>query len=130
MRTYVSGKIHHIRVTEAELHYIGSVTIDKEIMDAANIEPYEQVHIVNLNNGERWVTYALPGKKGIFSLNGGGARHGRPGDTCIIMAYQQAEKFIPTPAVILNPATNEIIEKITYPITQPRPLDGPNIDVH
>lgn len=127
MRSFVSGKIHHIKVTEAELHYIGSVTIDAEIMKAANIMPYEHVHIVNLNNGERWETYALPGKTGVFSLNGGGARQGRPGDICIIMAYQQAETFTSAPAVILNPEDNSIKETLTYPLTEPRPVDGPSI---
>lgn len=127
MRTFVSGKIHHLRVTEAELHYIGSVTIDADILKAANIQPYEQVDIVNLSNGERWTTYALPGKPQVFSLNGGGARSGRPGDICIIMAYQQAEHFTEAPAVIIDSETNRIKETLTYPITSPRPEDAPSV---
>lgn len=128
MKTFISGKIHRICVTEAELEYIGSVTIDAEIMAEANIEPYERVDVANVTNGERFTTYALPGKKGVFALNGGAARLGRPGDICIVMAYQLAESFPGAPALIIG-ENNEIIERLHYPLTELRPIDGPGIDV-
>jgi len=88
-RTMLGGKIHRARVTGGCIDYIGSITIDAVLMAAAGIRENEQVHIVNLNNGERWVTYALPGGPGDIILNGGGARLCVPGDILVIMSYVQ-----------------------------------------
>lgn len=127
MKTFVAAKIHHISVTHAETNYIGSVTIDQNILQQAGIEPYEQVHIVNLTNGNRWETYALPGKPGVFSLNGGGALLGRVGDVCIIMTYKQEQTFSGATALILNSEYNTIRKTLQYPITTERPNDQPHL---
>lgn len=87
LKTYLTAKIHGLRVTAASVAYQGSVTIDKALLRAAGIAIGEQVHVVNLASGDRWVTYALAGETGEFSLNGGGARLGVVGDQCVIMAY-------------------------------------------
>lgn len=91
LRSYVTAKIHGIAVTAASVEYHGSVTIAGELLDAAGIDPYERVFVVNLNNGARWDTYAIPGAPGVFTLNGGSARLGVPGDRCVIMTYGLAE---------------------------------------
>jgi aspartate 1-decarboxylase len=89
-RTMLSAKIHMATVTEANLHYVGSITIDEDVMDAVGIIENEKVQVVNVNNGNRWETYALAGKRGtgVIGLNGAGARLVYPGDTLIIMAYK------------------------------------------
>ena len=101
--TVLKSKIHCARVTEANLNYMGSITIDEEMMDAAGMLEGEQVHIVNNNNGERFVTYILKGERGSkqICLNGAAARLVQPGDVVIIMAYAQmtpeeARDFKPT----------------------------------
>jgi len=85
----LKSKIHRVRVTEANLNYIGSVTIDEDLMDAANIIAGEKVHIVNNNNGERLETYVIrgPRKSGCICLNGAAARKVQVGDEVIIMSY-------------------------------------------
>lgn len=87
--TLLGGKIHRATVTEARLDYVGSITIDQSLMDAAGYVEYEQVSIVNLNNGNRFETYIIAGEpnSGTICLNGGGARLCLPGDTVIIMSY-------------------------------------------
>jgi aspartate 1-decarboxylase len=95
MKVFLSAKIHGLRVTEKSLHYQGSVAICRDLLKAAKIEPYEQVHVVNLANGERWITYAIPGEEGAFSLNGGGARLGEIGDVCIVMTFEMLKEFKP-----------------------------------
>src|SRR5207248_4564620 len=87
MRTMCKSKIHGAVVTEANLHYLGSLTIDRILMEAANIIPYEWVHVVNVNTGDRFETYAIEGEagSGILGLNGAAARLGQPGDKLIIM---------------------------------------------
>lgn len=115
MRTYVAAKIHDLTVTDAHLRYIGSVTIDAELLGAAGIDPYEQVDIVNLNNGARWTTYALPGDPGVFTLNGGGARLGELGDRCVIMTYRQAPEFPGARAVFCD-EQNRIVRQLDYPL--------------
>lgn len=87
----LKSKIHRVTVTEANLDYIGSITIDAELMDAAGILPNERVYIVDNNNGERFDTYAIEGprKSGVVCLNGAAARKVHPGDIIIIMAYCQ-----------------------------------------
>ena len=89
--TVLKSKIHCARVTEANLNYMGSITIDEDLMDAAGMLEGEQVHIVNNNNGERFVTYIIKGErgKGQICLNGAAARLVQPDDVIIIMAYAQ-----------------------------------------
>lgn len=85
----LKSKIHHVKVTEAQLHYIGSITIDEDLMDAANIIEHEKVQIVVLENGERFETYVIRGTRGsgMICLNGPAARRVSIGDTIIIMSY-------------------------------------------
>jgi aspartate 1-decarboxylase len=87
------SKIHHATVTEANLHYTGSITIDERLMEAADILPGERVQIVNLHNGTRIETYVMPGEKdsGDICLNGAAARLGMPGDLIIIISYAMME---------------------------------------
>ena len=111
--TVLKSKIHCARVTEANLNYMGSITIDEDLMDAAGMLEGEQVHIVNNNNGERFVTYIIKGErgKGQICLNGAAARLVQPDDVVIIMAYAQmtpdeARSF--RPAVIFPKAGNKL----------------------
>ena len=89
LRVMMKSKIHRATVTQADLHYEGSLTISAELMQAANILPYEMVHVYNVSNGERFETYALEGEadSGIICLNGAAARKGAPGDLIIITTY-------------------------------------------
>ena len=89
LRVMMKSKIHRATVTQADLHYEGSLTISAELMQAADILPYEMVHIYNVSNGERFETYALEGEadSGIICLNGAAARKGAPGDLIIITTY-------------------------------------------
>ena len=111
----VKSKIHRVTVTEANLNYIGSITIDEDLMDAANLIPNEKVHIVNNNNGERFETYIIKGERGsgVICLNGAAARKAQPGDIIIIMSYAQmdfeeAKTFKPA-VVFPDTKTNRII---------------------
>jgi aspartate 1-decarboxylase len=92
--TAFKSKIHRAIVTEADLNYEGSVTIDSDLMDAADILPHEQVQILNVNNGERFDTYALRGPRGsgVICLNGPAARLAHVGDTVIILTYATMER--------------------------------------
>lgn len=92
LRTVLAGKIHRATVTGACLEYVGSISIDRLLLQAAGISPYEQVHIVNINNGARFVTYALEATadSGVVVLNGAAARLAVPGDLVIVLAYAQA----------------------------------------
>ena len=110
--TVVKSKIHRVKVTGADLNYIGSVTIDKDLMDAANIIEGEKVQIVDNNNGERLETYVIPGERGSgeITLNGAAARKVSVGDVLIIIAYgildiEEAKKFKPA-LVFPNEETN------------------------
>lgn len=111
----LKSKIHRAIVTQADLNYVGSITIDEDLMDAANLIANEKVHIVNNNNGERFETYIIKGERGsgTICLNGAAARKVQPGDIIIIMAYaymdfEEAKVFKPT---IVHPdsTTNKII---------------------
>ena len=92
-RTMVTGKIHRARVTAADLHYVGSITIDEDLLDAAGILSYERVQVVDIDNGARLETYTIPGARGSgeVQLNGAAARLVSPGDLVIVMAYQLVE---------------------------------------
>ncbi|NLN26936.1 MAG: aspartate 1-decarboxylase [Firmicutes bacterium] len=89
LRTMCRGKIHRATVTDANLHYVGSITIDPVLLEAADILPYERVQVVNVNNGERFETYVIEGErgKGEVVINGAAARLAQPGDIVIIMSY-------------------------------------------
>ena len=98
----LKSKIHRVTVTQARLDYIGSITIDEDLLDAAGILPGERVYIVNNNNGARLDTYTIPGERGsgVICLNGAAARLVQPGDIVIIMAYatmtpEEARTFTP-----------------------------------
>lgn len=99
----LKSKIHRAKVTEAELHYVGSIAIDEDLMDAANIIEGEKVQIVNINNGERLETYVIKGARasGTICLNGPAARKAQVGDIIIIISYasmkfEKAKQFKPT----------------------------------
>jgi len=87
----LKSKIHRAHVTSANIAYEGSVTIDKKLMEAADILPYERVEVLNINNGARFDTYAMEGEKGEICLNGAAARLGTKGDIIIILAYAYVE---------------------------------------
>lgn len=113
--TMFKSKLHRATVTEANLNYVGSITIDKTLLDAANILPGEKVQIVNNNNGARLETYTIEGPKdsGVICLNGAAARLVQPGDTVIIIAYAQmdseeAKTF--KPSVVFVDDDNRIVE--------------------
>ena len=110
----VKSKIHRVQVTGAELHYIGSITIDEDLMDAANIIEGERVQIVNVTNGERLETYAIPGPRasGELTLNGAAARKVAKGDTLILIVYafmseEEARQFKPT---LVFPNENNLLK--------------------
>jgi aspartate 1-decarboxylase len=92
-RTLLKSKIHRATVTDANLHYVGSITIDRDLMDAANMVEYEKVAIVDINNGERLETYVIEGPRGsgAICLNGAAARKVAPGDLVIIISYCELE---------------------------------------
>lgn len=112
--TMMKSKIHRVRVTQAELNYVGSITIDEDLMDAVGLLENEQVHVVNNNNGERLITYAIKGERGtgIICLNGSAARKAQVGDIVIIMAYgildsEEARSF--KPRVVFPDDTNRLV---------------------
>jgi aspartate 1-decarboxylase len=93
-RILLKSKLHRATVTDADLHYEGSVTIDADLMDAAQILPWEQVNVLNVNNGERFDTYAIRGQRGsgVICLNGPAARLAHVGDLVIILTYAEMER--------------------------------------
>ena len=115
LRTILSGKIHRAYVTGADVHYVGSVTIDSLLMEAADILPHERVQVVDVTNGARLETYAIPGEPGggTVQLNGAAARLVSVGDCVIIMAYVQmedAEARAYEPNVVHVDADNQVVE--------------------
>jgi aspartate 1-decarboxylase len=112
----LKSKIHQVTVTEANLYYVGSITIDEELMDAANLIENEKVTVVNINNGERLDTYVIKGDRnsGVVCLNGPAARKCQPGDVVVIMSYAQmdfkeAKGFKPA-IVFPDRVTNRIVK--------------------
>ena len=102
MRIMLKSKIHRARVTETNIHYEGSITLDKTLMEAADILPYEQVQVLNIDNGARFTTYAIQGEKesGEICINGAAARLVTNGDTIIVLPYchiadDEARNFVP-----------------------------------
>ena len=114
MRIMLKSKIHRARVTNGNIDYEGSITIDKKLMEEANILPYEQVQVLNVNNGARFSTYAIEGNEGSgeICLNGAAARLVVKGDTIIILSYCHVgdeEAYNVTPKVVHVDASNAII---------------------
>lgn len=114
MRTMLRGKIHRARVTRCDLNYEGSITIDRDLLKAADILPFEQVQVLNLNNGARFATYAIEGEAGSgeIGLNGAAARCARKGDTVIILTYDQvAEEQLSShmPKLVFVDENNRIV---------------------
>ena len=110
----LKSKIHRVTITDAELHYIGSITLDKKLIEAANLIVGEKVQIVNINNGERLETYIIEGEEGSgeVTLNGPAARKVQKGDIIIIISYaqmemEQAKTFKPT-LIFPNELTNQL----------------------
>lgn len=109
----LKSKIHKVTVTEADLYYTGSITIDENLMDAVDLIEFEKVHVLNLNNGERIETYVIKGARdsGIICMNGPAARKMAPGDTIIILSYcsleyNEAKKF--KPSIIFPDKNNKL----------------------
>lgn len=101
-RHLMKSKIHRATITSAELHYEGSLTVDQDLLDAADLVTYEEVQVVNVNNGARFSTYVIPGPRGsgVLQLNGAAARQGLPGDLVIIISYglyteDETEEHVP-----------------------------------
>ncbi|MGD1120133.1 MAG: aspartate 1-decarboxylase [Dehalococcoidales bacterium] len=117
MRMMLKSKIHRATVTEANINYEGSITIDRKLMAAADILPYEQVHVLNVNNGARFTTYAIEGKEGAgeICLNGAAARLAVKGDIVIILTYTEIpeEKLAGyKPRVVHVNEKNKIVTKL------------------
>lgn len=118
-RSLLSAKIHNCTLTDANINYMGSISIDQTLLDAAGILPYEQVQVVNVANGERFITYAItaPANSGAIELNGAAARLGVKGDRLIIMTYAQfsedeLKNYYPT--VVMVDDNNRILEVRRY----------------
>jgi aspartate 1-decarboxylase len=114
LRTMMTGKIHRATVTQADLHYVGSVTVDEELLEAADILPGELVSIVDITNGARLETYTIAGPRGsgVLGINGAAAHLVHPGDLVILIAYQQlttAEALTLAPRVVHVDAANRIV---------------------
>ena len=115
LRHFLNSKIHRATVTDANLNYVGSITIDEEFLEKANILEWEKVEILNINNGERFQTYAIKGARGskCFCLNGAAARKVQVGDIVIIMSYammdfEEAKLFKPT-VIFPDSMTNQVL---------------------
>ncbi|MDA8127594.1 MAG: aspartate 1-decarboxylase [Betaproteobacteria bacterium] len=114
-RTMLKSKLHRATVTHSELHYEGSCAIDETLLDAANIHEYEQIHIYNVTNGERFTTYAIRAARGsgIISVNGAAAHKANPGDLVIIAtyaAYNELELARYAPELVYVDADNRIMD--------------------
>lgn len=115
----LKGKIHRATVVQAELDYVGSITVDEDLLDAAGIFEYERVSIVDINNGNRFETYTIAGERGsgLICLNGAAARCVQVNDKIIIMAYAQMtpeEAKMHNPSVLFVDDHNQIIQKTNY----------------
>ena len=118
-RTMLGGKIHRATVTEADLNYVGSITVDQDLLDAAGNYPNDKVAIVNNNNGERFETYTIPGERGsgVVCLNGAAARLVQKGDIVIIMSYvmlSEPEIAAHEPNVVLVDEHNKLRDILSY----------------
>ncbi|HEY0756165.1 MAG TPA: aspartate 1-decarboxylase [Ktedonobacteraceae bacterium] len=126
LRTMCKGKIHRATVTQADLNYIGSITIDQDLLDAANIYPYEKVQVVNINTGSRLETYTIAGARGsgVICLNGAAARLNAPGDLVIIISYaelNEEEIRHMEPHIVFVDANNHLTEQKIVPLVEMLP---------
>ncbi len=126
LRTMCKGKIHRATVTQANLNYIGSITIDQDLLEAADIYPYEKVQVVNLNNGSRLETYTIAGARGsgVICLNGAAARLTSEGDVVIIINYgmfneEEIRRLVPQ--IVFVDENNRITEKKDVPLIEMLP---------
>ncbi len=124
LRTMMTSKIHRATVTQADLHYVGSVTVDRDLMDAADLLEGEQVAIVDITNGARLETYVIPGARGsgVIGINGAAAHLVHPGDLVILIAYGQldeAELASYAPRVVFVDERNRIVELGSDPAHAP-----------
>lgn len=118
----LKAKLHRLHVTEADLYYEGSITVDRELLDTAGILPYEKVQVVNVNNGNRLETYTIPGEKGARTvcLNGPAARLAAPGDEVIVIAYVEltpAEARQHHPRVVHVDGNNDVSKTRTLDVS-------------
>jgi aspartate 1-decarboxylase len=128
LRTMMTSKIHRATVTQADLHYVGSVTVDEDLLDAADLLPGELVHIVDVTNGARLQTYTIAGERGsgVLGINGAAAHLVHPGDVVILIGYGQmetAEARALQPKVVFVDADNRIVGTGSDP-TAPVPGSG------
>ena len=115
LRTFVSGKIHRLKVTGLKPMYNGSCMISPELLSAAGIEPFERVEIYSLTSTARIATYVFPGAaKGEFTLNGGAALHFSVGDQVAVVAYREEETFTGANCVIVSPSDNSVAQMLRY----------------
>ena len=115
LRTFVSGKIHRLKVTGLKPMYNGSCLICPELLSAAGIEPFERVEIYSLTSTARIATYVFPGAtKGEFTLNGGAALHFSVGDQVAVVAYREEETFTGANCVIVSPSDNSVAQMLRY----------------
>jgi len=126
LRTMCKGKIHRATITQANLNYMGSITIDQDLLDAANIYCYEKVQVVNISNGSRLETYAIAGARGsgVICLNGAAARLNSEGDLIIIISYAQyTEEEIRSlvPQIVFVDEYNHISHKREVPLSEMLP---------
>ncbi|MDQ2808281.1 MAG: aspartate 1-decarboxylase [Chloroflexota bacterium] len=117
-RQLCKAKLHGVTVTESNLHYVGSITLDAALMDASDLLPFEWLHVANVTTGHRFETYAIVGERGsgVIGLNGATARMGQPGDTLIVMSYalfsaDELRTF--QPRLVFVDATNHPIQTAT-----------------
>jgi aspartate 1-decarboxylase len=125
-RTMCKGKIHRATVTQANLNYVGSITIDADLLEAADIYPYEKVQVVNVNNGSRLETYTIAGAhgSGVICLNGAAARHAAEGDIVTIISYglyDEQEIRSLEPRLVFVDAANYITETKRVPLIEMLP---------
>ncbi len=125
-RTMCKGKIHRATVTQANLNYIGSITIDQDLLDASDIYPYEKVQVVNVSNGSRLETYTIAGARGsgVICLNGAAARLNSEGDIVIIISYGQyneEEIRALVPQIVFVDENNHMTEKKDVPLIEMLP---------
>lgn len=114
MRTFLKSKIHHAIITDKNVDYIGSIFIDKKLLDLSNISEYEKVDVIDVDNGQRWQTYVGLEKEGsgIISVRGGGAHLCEVGDRLIILAYEIADKLKEKPKMIKVDKSNNFLNYI------------------
>ncbi len=116
LREMLKSKLHNAKVIDVNLEYSGSLSIDKDLMKRANILPYEKIDVYNINNGQRFSTYAIPADKGMICVNGAAARLAMPGDRILIVSYsyipeEETKRY--KPLILILGEDNEVIEE-TY----------------